>query len=93
MKEADFRQNKNNAEKFVSAGEYPLDKSIDTIQLAALMQVIHTIYNMDESCNQMLMQNELNKYRLNVSRRRFLAGARLGLGISGPGLITDTRVI
>jgi len=26
------------------------------------------------------MQNELNKYRLNVSRRRFLAGASLGLG-------------
>jgi len=26
------------------------------------------------------MQNELDKYRLNVSRRRFLAGASLGLG-------------
>jgi len=47
--EAGFRKNKSNAEKFILAGEYPVDKSIDAIQLATLMQIIHTIFNMDES--------------------------------------------
>jgi len=47
--EAAFQKNKSNAEKFIMAGEYPLDKSIDAIQMAALMQIIHTIFNMDES--------------------------------------------
>ncbi len=47
--EQSFSQNKMNAEKFIRVGEYPVDKSADIIKLSALMQVIHTIYNMDES--------------------------------------------
>jgi hypothetical protein len=45
----EFQNNKGNAGKFIRVGEYPLDNSVDPVQLAALMQVIHTMYNMDES--------------------------------------------
>ena len=31
------------------------------------------------------MQNDLNKFRMNVSRRKFLTGAGLGLGTIGLG--------
>jgi hypothetical protein len=44
-----FKQKKVNAEKFIRAGEFPADNSLDPVQHAALMQVIHTIYNLDES--------------------------------------------
>jgi hypothetical protein len=37
------------AKQYIEAGEYPHQKITDTISLAALMQVIQTIYNMDEA--------------------------------------------
>jgi hypothetical protein len=37
------------AKKFIKAGEYPSAEIKDVISLAALMQVVHTLYNMDES--------------------------------------------
>jgi hypothetical protein len=37
------------AKKFIKAGEYPYSNVTDVISLAALMQVVHTIYNMEES--------------------------------------------
>lgn len=37
------------AEKFIAVGEFPQQKTGDNIQVAALMQVIHTIYNMEEA--------------------------------------------
>jgi hypothetical protein len=37
------------AKKFVMAGEYPRAEIKDVVSLAALMQVVHTLYNMDES--------------------------------------------
>jgi hypothetical protein len=37
------------AKKFVTAGEYPHAEIKDVVSLAALMQVVHTLYNMDES--------------------------------------------
>jgi hypothetical protein len=51
MKESEdvFTQSKEKAKQFISAGEYPHAKIDDIVQLASLMQVIHTIYNMEES--------------------------------------------
>ena len=37
------------AKKFVTAGEYPHVEIKDVVSLAALMQVVHTLFNMDES--------------------------------------------
>jgi hypothetical protein len=37
------------AEKLVAVGEYPRSEVPDVTELAALMQVVHTIYNMEES--------------------------------------------
>jgi hypothetical protein len=37
------------AKKFINVGEYPLAEVKDVVSLAALMQVVHTIYNMEES--------------------------------------------
>jgi hypothetical protein len=37
------------AKKFITAGEYPHAEIKDVVSLAALMQVVHTLYNMDES--------------------------------------------
>jgi Protein of unknown function (DUF1553)/Protein of unknown function (DUF1549)/Planctomycete cytochrome C len=37
------------AKKLIKAGEYPFSGIKDVVSLAALMQVVHTIYNMDES--------------------------------------------
>ncbi|HEY5917769.1 MAG TPA: DUF1553 domain-containing protein, partial [Chryseolinea sp.] len=37
------------AKKFIKAGEYPHVEIQDVVSLAALMQVVHTLYNMDES--------------------------------------------
>ncbi len=44
-----FSQSKEKAKQLIEAGEYPHAEIIDTITLAALMQVVHTIYNMEES--------------------------------------------
>jgi hypothetical protein len=43
-----FRQSPETAKKFISVGEYPITTK-DAVATAALMQVIHTIYNMEES--------------------------------------------
>jgi hypothetical protein len=37
------------AKKFINAGEHPFAGIEDVVSLAALMQVVHTLYNMDES--------------------------------------------
>lgn len=44
-----FGRSKEKAKKLISAGEFPHGKIDDIAALAALMQVIHTIYNMEES--------------------------------------------
>ncbi len=46
---AGFKQSPEKAKKFVEAGEYQHEKISDVISLAALMQVVQTIYNMDEA--------------------------------------------
>jgi hypothetical protein len=38
-----------NAEDLINVGEYPIDQSLDKIELASLMQVISTIYNLEET--------------------------------------------
>jgi hypothetical protein len=38
-----------NAKKLLAVGEYPLPENPDEINLAALMQVINTIYNLEET--------------------------------------------
>jgi hypothetical protein len=37
------------ADKMVTVGEYPLTRNIDKKTLAALMRVISTIYNLEET--------------------------------------------
>ncbi|EON76497.1 hypothetical protein ADIS_2947 [Lunatimonas lonarensis] len=37
------------AEKLINVGEYPLHSSIDPVKLAAMMQVVSLIYNMEEA--------------------------------------------
>ena len=44
-----FAQSAEKAKDFVSAGEYPHAEIQDITSLAALMQAVHTIYNMEES--------------------------------------------
>lgn len=44
-----FKQSPDKAKKFVAAGEYQHEKIDDVISLAALMQVVQTIYNLDEA--------------------------------------------
>lgn len=44
-----FKQSPEKAKRFIEAGEYPHQEIKDTVSLAALMQVIQTIYNMDEA--------------------------------------------
>ncbi|MBA4054736.1 MAG: hypothetical protein C0490_08500 [Marivirga sp.] len=44
-----FTQSPDKAKKFIDAGEYPFSGVADVVSLAALMQVVHTIYNMEES--------------------------------------------
>ncbi|MEO7989657.1 MAG: PSD1 and planctomycete cytochrome C domain-containing protein [Chryseolinea sp.] len=44
-----FTANKEKAMKFIEAGEYKHEGVKDTEMLAALMQVVHTLYNMDEA--------------------------------------------
>jgi Protein of unknown function (DUF1553) len=45
---AEFTQSPDKAKKLIQVGEYPM-KSTDSVTVAALMQVIHTLYNMEES--------------------------------------------
>ena len=40
---------KQNAEKLLAVGEYPMPVNINKISAAALMQVITTIYNLEET--------------------------------------------
>jgi hypothetical protein len=44
-----FEQSPGKAKDFIKAGEFPLEDIQDKVSLAALMQVVHTIYNMEES--------------------------------------------
>ncbi|HCW08520.1 MAG TPA: hypothetical protein DGG95_14270 [Cytophagales bacterium] len=44
-----FSQSKEKAKQFINAGEYPHTNVDNVATLAALMQVIHTIYNLEES--------------------------------------------
>jgi hypothetical protein len=46
---ATYTASPEDAKKFINAGEYPSAGIRDVVSLAALMQVVHTIYNMDES--------------------------------------------
>ena len=44
-----FRNAPERAGQFVDVGEYPMDESKDKVILAALMQILHTMYNMEEA--------------------------------------------
>ena len=46
-----FRKDKLRAMQFISVGEYPRAEKTDPVLTAAWMQLIHTIYNLDESGN------------------------------------------
>ena len=45
----DFRNAPERASQFIAVGEYPMDESKDNVTLAALMQILHTMYNMEEA--------------------------------------------
>jgi hypothetical protein len=40
---------KAKAEKLLKVGEYPIKSHLDKVQLATLMQVIASIYNLEET--------------------------------------------
>lgn len=44
-----FQSNPEEAQQLLDVGEYPQAKEVDLRKTAALMQVIHTIYNMEEA--------------------------------------------
>jgi hypothetical protein len=44
-----FETSPEKAKQFIQTGEFPLADIKDQVSLAALMQVVHTIYNMEES--------------------------------------------
>ncbi len=44
-----FEANREKAIEYLRVGEYPKNESRNDVTVAALMQVIHTIYNMDEA--------------------------------------------
>jgi hypothetical protein len=44
-----FEKDKKKAEDFIKQGEYKHEDVENTVELASLMQVIHTMYNMDEA--------------------------------------------
>ncbi len=44
-----FEREPDNAVKFLNVGEYPASQNRQEVSVAALMQVIHTIYNMEEA--------------------------------------------
>jgi Protein of unknown function (DUF1553) len=41
--------NKQSAAKLLNVGEYPIPPELDKITLAAMMQVVDTIYNLEEA--------------------------------------------
>jgi len=47
--EALFKSDPKRAEDFITIGEFPSKKDRDVIKVAALMQIIHTMYNMEET--------------------------------------------
>jgi hypothetical protein len=44
-----FNASRERAERFIRAGEYPHDEKVNAAEQAALMQVIHTMYNLEET--------------------------------------------
>jgi hypothetical protein len=44
-----FEKSPDQAKEFIKQGEYKHEKIDDTVSLAALMQVVHTLYNTDEA--------------------------------------------
>ncbi|MGV8879839.1 MAG: PSD1 and planctomycete cytochrome C domain-containing protein [Sphingobacteriaceae bacterium] len=44
-----LKKEKGNAAKLLAVGEYPLPENLDKTTLAAMMQVVNTIYNLDET--------------------------------------------
>ena len=44
-----FRNSPEQAEQFVTIGEYSMDETKNKIELAALMQIVHTMYNLEEA--------------------------------------------
>jgi len=46
---ARFRQEPGRAERYTNVGEYPKDESLDKPALAALTQLIHMLYNLEET--------------------------------------------
>jgi hypothetical protein len=49
MERARFRENPERAKQFTNAGEYPKNEQLNKADLAAMMQVIHLLYNLDET--------------------------------------------
>jgi hypothetical protein len=47
----EFSKNPQRAASFITAGEFRRNEILDKTETAALMQLIHTIYNLDESGN------------------------------------------
>lgn len=47
--EASFSEKEKEAEKFIEVGEFPVSENRNTVKVAALMQIIHTIYNLEET--------------------------------------------
>lgn len=47
--ESAFMKEKEQAEAFINVGEFPASKDRDVVKVAALMQIIHTIYNLEET--------------------------------------------
>ncbi|GAA4233506.1 hypothetical protein GCM10022291_10660 [Postechiella marina] len=48
QKEA-FNTKPDNAKAFIDVGEYPISENRDNVEVASLMQIIHTLYNMEET--------------------------------------------
>ncbi|WP_299547957.1 PSD1 and planctomycete cytochrome C domain-containing protein [Seonamhaeicola sp.] len=44
-----FKSETENARSFIDVGEYPISKGRNDIEIASLMQIIHTLYNMEET--------------------------------------------
>jgi hypothetical protein len=44
-----FSQDKQSAAKLLVAGEHPLNEKVDKVSAAAMMQLITTIYNLEET--------------------------------------------
>ncbi|WP_339714296.1 PSD1 and planctomycete cytochrome C domain-containing protein [uncultured Kriegella sp.] len=47
--EAAFRKDTEQAAEFIDVGEFPATADRDVVKVAALMQIIHTIYNLEET--------------------------------------------